>query len=106
MDLSHLSLEELNALLQQIQVVIAERRKEAAGALLVEIKQKASLLGMSLSEFRDLLTGSGRAGVRGKAAVRFRHPETGAEWSGRGRKPLWYLAWLESGRLEEELDVN
>lgn len=106
MDLSHLSLEELNALSQQIHLAIAKRRKAAEGALLVEIQQKAALLGISLNELRSRLAGSGRAGVRGKAAVRFRNPETGAEWSGRGRKPLWYLAWLESGRLEKELDVN
>lgn len=24
-----------------------------------------------------------------KAAIKYRDPETGAEWSGRGREPLW-----------------
>lgn len=104
MDLSHLSLEELNKLSQQIHSAIAERRKAAEGALLVEIQKKAALLGLSMNELRDRLAGSGRA--KGKSTIRYRHPETGAEWSGRGRKPQWYLAWLESGRLEDELKVN
>jgi len=44
---------------------------------------------------------------RAPAAAKYRHPENAAlTWSGRGRKPLWFVAALDAGKSPEDLAVN
>lgn len=45
-----------------------------------------------------------RAGAKSKSAVapKYRDPETGATWTGRGRPPVWLAAKLSQGRTKEE----
>ena len=40
-----------------------------------------------------------------KVAPKFRDPETGATWSGRGLRPRWLSAALEAGRKAEDFAV-
>ncbi len=40
-----------------------------------------------------------------KVAAKFRDPSTGETWSGRGLKPKWLTAALESGRKIEEFTL-
>jgi DNA-binding protein H-NS len=45
--------------------------------------------------------------TRAPAAAKYRHPENATlTWSGRGRKPLWFVAALEAGKSPEDLAVN
>lgn len=37
-----------------------------------------------------------------KVAAKYRHPETGATWSGRGILPKWMAAEIEKGRKRED----
>ena len=32
-----------------------------------------------------------------KQLIKYRHPKTGATWSGLGRYPRWVIKWLEDG---------
>lgn len=38
--------------------------------------------------------------------VRYRHPQTGECWSGRGLKPKWVMAAIESGMTLQDLEVQ
>ena len=48
-----------------------------------------------------------RPGVRKgqKLAPKFRNPETGETWAGRGARPRWLQAMLKKGRKLEEFSV-
>ena len=52
------------------------------------------------------LAGAGKKAERSAAPPKYRHPEKPAvTWSGRGRKPGWFVAALESGKSAEDLAV-
>lgn len=104
MDLHKLSYDELNQLDRNLKAEIAARRKNDEAKLVDDIRSKAAQLGLSAEELINKLRNaqSGKSS-RPKGAAVFVHPETRAHWSGRGRKPRWVEAWIESGRSLEEL---
>jgi DNA-binding protein H-NS len=94
-----------------------EARKETGRRELVEeFKARAAAMGLSL----EALLGNGarpsrpqgkaRPGRRGSsaspAAAKYRDPETGETWSGRGRVPRWLKAAERRGRKREEFAVG
>lgn len=92
-DLDRLSVPELAALIEAAQAKRQEKMAGAKAALLAEFKDKAAELGMSLSA---LMSSSkpevGRKTRRSKGekvAPKYRNPETGDTWTGRGREPGW-----------------
>lgn len=104
-DLTKLSLEELDQLQKAIQIELGQRRAKEEESLLNDIRQKAALLGLSSEE---LLSRLGKTPGRKKGAVpaAFRNPETGAEWSGRGRKPNWVVEFLKQGKSLDDLRIR
>ncbi len=92
-------------------IAAAQRQREAKREsgkreLIEEFRARAEALGMSLGE---LAAGSSKAGrPSGKAlsaqspAVKYRNPETGETWSGRGRAPKWLTLAEQQGRGREE----
>jgi DNA-binding protein H-NS len=45
--------------------------------------------------------------TRAPAAAKYRHPENPSlTWSGRGRKPLWFVAALEAGKSADDLAIG
>ena len=102
MDLSRLSVAELNALQADITREIARRRKSEADSLVNEFRKRAAELGLSVE---DLVSGKSGA-KRGKVAVKYRHPDdANLTWTGRGKRPRWVDAWLKSGKQIEQLAV-
>lgn len=83
-------LEQRNALDQQIE----RARNEAKSAAIVEVKKLVELYELTLQDIglarRDIgAAPTGRGGPRGPVAPRFRDPESGSTWSGRGKAPRW-----------------
>jgi DNA-binding protein H-NS len=72
-----------------------------------EFKSRAEALGLSLS---DLAAGGtpkagrppGKSPPAQSPAVKYRNPETGETWSGRGRAPKWLTLAEQQGRSREE----
>jgi DNA-binding protein H-NS len=63
----------------------------------------SGLLGYSLAE----LVGTETRASRAPTAAKYRHPENPAlTWSGRGRKPQWFVDALEAGKTAGELAVG
>ena len=102
--LETLDLSELLALQSQIATRIAAARATQETDIINELRQKAGQLGLSINELVAKL--NTRPGVKRSVAAQFRDPTTGTEWSGRGRKPLWVVAWLNSGRSVDELRIK
>jgi DNA-binding protein H-NS len=102
-DLSKLSLEELQALARDIEQEILARREADRERVLAQMRELAASVGLSLEELLKQERGRERARVPG-TSVRFRHPENSAlTWSGRGKRPQWIVEWLASGRTLEDL---
>lgn len=51
------------------------------------------------------LAGKKKAGVRGKAPIKYRDPKTGNAWSGRGMTPVWLREHEASGKSREDFAV-
>jgi DNA-binding protein H-NS len=84
---------ELSALIEAAQTKRQEKMAGAKEALLAEFKDKAAELGMSLSALmsapKPAKERKPRQGKREKVAPKYRNPETGDTWTGRGREPGW-----------------
>lgn len=92
----------------ELEKQIADTLKAERSGVINQIKSLMAEHGIALS---DLGGKVGRppkaappAGTR-KVAPKFRDPSTGETWSGRGLKPKWLAAALESGRTLEEFAV-
>jgi DNA-binding protein H-NS len=102
-DVETLSLKELKSLQKDLAKAIStfeDRQKSDARSKLEVIAKE---MGYSLAE----LVGTEVKPTRAPAAAKYRHPENAAlTWSGRGRKPLWFVAALEAGKSPEDMAVN
>lgn len=43
---------------------------------------------------------------RGPALIKYRDPITGANWSGRGKRPLWLVEKIKSGARPEDFKLD
>jgi len=102
-DVETLSLKELKSLQKDLAKAISnfEDRKKSDARSKLEIIAKE--MGYSLAE----LVGTDVKPTRAPAAAKYRHPDNSdLTWSGRGRKPLWFVAALDAGKSPEDLAVN
>lgn len=81
---------------RQIKTFEARQKAKALAAA----EEAAQAHGFSL---KDL---TGRKAEAGAGPAKYRNPENSAEtWTGRGRRPRWFLAAIEAGKSEEDLKV-
>ena len=100
--INNLSLKDLKDLQQQVAKAIAtfeDRKKKIA---LVELHEIARARGFTLEE----LTGASAVRRRSPAVAKYANPADATDtWSGRGRKPRWFVQALASGHTPEDLSV-
>ena len=103
--LDSMDLNELKALKKQVEKAIdsfeTRRKKTALEALEATAKEQ----GFSLSELQDAASSTTKA--RGQAAApKFANPHNPDEtWSGRGRKPRWFIEAIEAGKTTDDLAI-
>ena len=101
-DLSKLSIEELQALARDIETEIVTRRAAEKERVLNQMRELAGSLGMTLEELLREERGAG-SGV----AAKYRHPDNpGLTWSGRGKRPGWVNEALASGKTLDDLAAS
>ena len=104
MDLNELSLAELKKLQKSVAAAIAnfaDREKAHARA---ELEAKARELGFDLASLMG--TNQSATRTRAPAAAKYRNPADATDtWSGRGRRPLWFVAAIASGKSEQDLAI-
>ena len=104
MDLNELSLAELKKLQKSVAAAIsnfADREKAHARA---ELEAKARELGFDLASLVG--TNPSRKGSRAPATAKYRNPADATDtWSGRGRRPLWFVAAIAAGKSEHDLAI-
>jgi DNA-binding protein H-NS len=101
-NLEALSLGELKKMQKDVAKAIStfgDRQKAEARA---KVEAVARDLGYSLAELVGTETKSSRA----PAVAKYRHPENPAlTWSGRGRKPQWFVDALASGKSADDMAI-
>ena len=102
LNLNSLTLPELKQLQKDVDKAVAgfEDRKKSEARTLLEGQAKE--LGYTLAE----LVGQLVARTRVAGSPKYRHPQNAeVTWSGRGRKPRWFVDALASGKTEDSLAV-
>jgi DNA-binding protein H-NS len=99
-DLSKLSLEELEGLAKDIETEIVTRREADRERVLAQMRELAASIGTTPE---DLFRRTGKV-VEKVVAVKYRHPDNPAlAWSGRGKRPLWVVEALAAGKTLDDL---
>ncbi len=100
------TLAELLAQKAELERQIAEQSRAEREQAIAQVRQLMAQHGLTLADIgggsRPQSLRSVRAadgpGAGAKVAPKYRHPETGETWSGRGLQPNWLKAALASGR--------
>ncbi|AAQ59038.1 H-NS histone family protein [Chromobacterium violaceum] len=101
MDLSKLEFTELVALKADVENEIKRREVEEKSKAKKQIIELARAYGLSVE---DVL--SKAVAVRKPVEAKYRHPsDSNLTWTGRGRKPAWVQAWIDSGKKLEALAI-
>ncbi|MDN5787919.1 H-NS histone family protein [Pseudorhodobacter sp.] len=102
-DLENLSLKELRDLQSRVTKAVTSYEDRHKKKALAALDAKAKELGFSsLAE----LTGTRATRKRAPAVPKYANPaDTSETWSGRGRKPRWFVAALKKGRTPEDLAI-
>jgi len=102
-DLEALSLGELKKMQKEVAKAISTYQDRQKAEARAKVEALARELGYSLAE----LVGTETKSARAPAAARYRHPENPAlTWSGRGRKPQWFVEALEAGKTASDLAIS
>lgn len=87
---------------------IAEAMKSARTEAIAQIRTLMTQNGLTAADL--VAPAGGRANgastdSRAKVAPKYRHPETGATWTGRGLKPRWLAEQLASGKQMSDFAI-
>ena len=95
------SLEDLKKIKKQIDNAIETYRARAISNARQELEKTAKSLGFSLNEI------VAAAPQKSKVAPKYKSPSDPSQtWSGRGRKPHWVEAYLQTGKPITDLGIS
>ncbi|MEO5735241.1 MAG: H-NS histone family protein [Rubrivivax sp.] len=83
---------------------IADMQREQRSDAVEKVRALMSEHGLTVAD----IGGRGAAAKRGgggKVAPKYRNPASGETWSGRGLKPRWLAAALDSGKKLEDFTI-
>lgn len=89
----------LRAELADIDDLIQAHKVAEKVQVIAAIKSKMVTYNITLDEIRGEVSRARRSVLKAKGPVRYRNPETGDTWSGRGRRPKWILASQDIDRF-------
>jgi DNA-binding protein H-NS len=94
--LKSMTLEKLMKLKSDVEATLAEKVSEQRHSLEQELSKLGGYTGGKKA----------RGGPRGAVAPKYRDPESGATWAGRGLKPRWLTAAMKSGKSLEHFAIT
>ena len=102
-DLEALSLSELKKIQKDIAKAISTYQDRQKAEARAKVEALARELGYSLAE----LVGTETKIARVPAPAKYRHPENPAlTWSGRGRKPQWFVEALSASKTAKDMAIG
>lgn len=106
-DISALSIPQLEDLAVRVQDEIQAKRGQARRALLSDMERIAKEAGISLRDLFDEAADDKKpAKARKPVAPKYRNPNDHSQtWSGRGRQPLWLVTLLAEGKVLKDLEI-
>lgn len=108
-DLKALSPKELQALIADANAQMQEAHSNQVRTVREKIDAVLKSAGLSINDVYPTRGGKKSAGKKGAGLVapKYRNPESGETWSGRGRQPLWFAkAVKKSGGSAESLLIG
>ena len=98
-----MSLKELRQLQKDLAKAISTYEDRHKAQARTKLEAIAKEMGYSLA---DLIGVEGKT-TRAPAVAKYRHPENaGITWSGRGRKPQWFVEALAAGKSADDLAIG
>ena len=99
---------ELLAQKAEIEKKIAEAQREERSSAIAQVRALMAQHGLTVADLASRATSAPRTGATkavSKVAAKYRDPATGNSWSGRGLKPNWLKAALDSGKTLADFAV-
>jgi DNA-binding protein H-NS len=93
--LKSMTLEKLVKLQSDVEAMLAQKVSEQRHSLEQELSKLGGYSGKKA-----------KSGRRAAVAPKYRDPETGATWAGRGLKPRWLTAAIKSGKSLESFAIT
>lgn len=90
---------------------IAQKKREERSGVIAQIKSLMAEHDLTAEDIsgsgkvRSASSKSTNAGGRQKVAPKYRNPQTGDSWSGRGLQPRWLKTALAEGRKLEDFSI-
>ena len=103
-----LSLEELVAFKSDVEQLIKQKQKEQKKELHAKMLELAQAAGFkSIEEFMDSQKGRSPRSDKGvKLPPKYRSKDGKKTWSGKGRKPDWFLEHVDGGGKPKDLEIG
>jgi DNA-binding protein H-NS len=106
-DLKNLSPKELQSLIANASAQMQEAKSSQIQDIRKKIDTLLSNAGLDLADVYPTRGGragkSGKTGKRGPVPPKYRNPEDPSQtWTGRGKRPLWFVAALKKRGVTEE----
>ena len=99
-NINEYSLEDLKKIKKQVDQAINTYKSRVIANARKELEEKAKSLGFSLNEI------VASAPVKSKVAAKYANPEDPNQtWTGRGRKPRWVEALIQTGNTLKDLEI-
>lgn len=103
-DISGLSSQELTALVEAAEELLAEKREDEKRALMEEFRMKAAQRGIPFEEITGRQGRRKRSDAGKSVAPKYRGPK-GELWSGRGRPPRWVVELEAKGKKRADYAI-
>lgn len=84
-----------------------EMRKNEIAEVIKDIKATMAEFGLTAADlgFAGATRGKHKE-AKAPAAAKYRHPQTGETWTGKGRAPNWVGEWEKAGHNRQELLIG
>lgn len=96
------SYKELQAQIEALKQQAEAQRKAEIASVIADIRAKMEEYGITLA---DLSTRRGSSARGSSVAPKYRHPQTGETWSGRGKMPRWLQSAVDAGQSKESFRI-
>lgn len=101
-DVSTLNKKQLRELIRKA----TGRMKNIDKETIAKVKAKVDTVLKSEGVTFAQVYGRRRAGKTGKVAAKFKNPDGPETWSGRGKRPRWFVAALKAGKKDKDLLIK
>lgn len=95
---------ELQAKINELQRQAAELLRTERAASIAEIKAKMAELGITIEDLSGAAVKTRRSS--GIVAAKYRDPQSGKTWTGRGRSPAWLVEAESNGQTRNDFLIG